>query len=110
MYFLYTSLVAYAVARQRCSRHKIARANWRGRVSDCRILDERFYTEIWNRQDFAAAGELLAADFRFRGSLGSKTVGIPAFLAYVRSVHKALADYRCIIKELVADDASQPRA
>jgi hypothetical protein len=52
-------------------------------MSDCRVLIERFYGDIWNRQDFDAADELLAADFHFRGSLGSETVGIPAFLAYV---------------------------
>ena len=69
-----------------------------------RILVERFYADIWNRQDFVVADEILAPDFRFRGSLGSETVGIPAFLDYVQSVHAALADYRCIIEELVIDD------
>jgi len=58
-------------------------------------LVERFYADIWNRQDFAVADEILAADFRFRGSLGSESIGIPAFLTYVQSVHAALADYRC---------------
>ena len=66
-------------------------------------LVERFYSDIWNRRDFAAADEVLAADFRFRGSLGSESIGIPAFLIYVRSVHQALADYRCTIEELIAD-------
>jgi steroid delta-isomerase-like uncharacterized protein len=69
-------------------------------------LVERFYGDIWNRQDFAVADEILAADFRFRGSLGSETVGIPAFLTYVRSVHAALADYRCVIDALTADDVA----
>ena len=67
-------------------------------------LVERFYNDIWNRQDFTAAEEILAPDFRFRGSLGSETIGIPAFLAYVESVHAALADYRCTIEEIVADE------
>ena len=66
-------------------------------------LVERFYGDIWNRQDFAVADEILGADFRFRGSLGSESIGIPAFLTYVESVHAALADYRCIIDELIAD-------
>lgn len=73
-------------------------------MSDSRTLVERFYGDIWNRRDHAAANALLAADFRFRGSLGSETVGVPAFLAYVDSVHAALAGYRCIIEELIADD------
>ena len=66
-------------------------------------LVERFYADIWNRHDFAVADEILAADFRFRGSLGSESIGIPAFLTYVQSVHAALADYRCIIDELIVD-------
>jgi steroid delta-isomerase-like uncharacterized protein len=66
-------------------------------------LVERFYGDIWNRRDYDVAEKLLAADFRFRGSLGNETVGIPAFLAYVDSVHAALADYRCTIEELIAD-------
>jgi steroid delta-isomerase-like uncharacterized protein len=72
-------------------------------MSDIRGLVERFYGEVWNRRDFAVADGILAADFRFRGSLGDKTVGVPAFLAYVDSVHAALADYRCTIEELIAD-------
>jgi steroid delta-isomerase-like uncharacterized protein len=67
-------------------------------------LVERFYNDIWNRQDFAVAEEILAADFRFRGSLGSQTIGIPAFLTYAGSIHAALADYRCTIEEIVADE------
>ncbi len=73
-------------------------------MPDIRTLIERFYGDIWNRQDFAVADELLAVDFRFRGSLGSETIGIPAFLAYVKSIHAALGDYRCTIEELTADD------
>jgi steroid delta-isomerase-like uncharacterized protein len=68
-----------------------------------RILIERFYNDIWNRRDFAVADEILAVDFRFRGSLGSESLGIPAFLAYVKSIHAALGDYRCTIEELIAD-------
>jgi steroid delta-isomerase-like uncharacterized protein len=67
-------------------------------------LVERFYTDLWNRQNFTAAEEILAPDFRFRGSLGSQTIGIPAFLAYALSIHVALADYRCTIEEIVADE------
>jgi len=72
-------------------------------MPDSRALVELFYNDIWNRRDYAVANDLLAVDFRFRGSLGDKTVGIPAFLAYVDSVHAALADYRCTIEELIAD-------
>jgi steroid delta-isomerase-like uncharacterized protein len=67
-------------------------------------LVERFYTDLWNKQDFAVAEEILAPEFRFRGSLGSETIGIPAFLAYIGSIHAALADYCCTIEEIVADE------
>ena len=72
-------------------------------MRDCNLLVESFYRDIWNRRDYAVAEEILTSDFRFRGSLGDQTVGIPAFLAYVDAVHTALADYRCTIEELIAD-------
>ncbi len=75
-------------------------------LPNSRTLIERFYGDIWNRQDFVVADEILAADFRFRGSLGSETIGIPAFLTYVQSVHAALANYRSTIEDLVVDDAA----
>ena len=75
-------------------------------MSNSRIIIERFYADIWNRQDLAAAEQILSPEFRFRGSLGSETVGIPEFLGYVKSVHTALADYRCTIDELIAGDAT----
>jgi steroid delta-isomerase-like uncharacterized protein len=75
-------------------------------MSNSQIIIERFYADIWNRQDFAAAEEILSGEFRFRGSLGSETIGIPDFLGYVKSVHAALADYRCTIEELITEDAA----
>jgi steroid delta-isomerase-like uncharacterized protein len=72
-------------------------------MPDSRAIVEQFYNGIWNRQDFAAAGEILAADFRFRGSLGCESSGVPAFLAYVKSIHAALGDYCCTIEELIAE-------
>jgi len=58
-------------------------------------LVEAFYARIWNAGDLDAARELLTKDFSFRGSLGAQTEGIEAFQQYVRSVHVALAEYRC---------------
>jgi steroid delta-isomerase-like uncharacterized protein len=66
-------------------------------------LVQDFYERIWNRGDLAAASELLARDFRFRGSLGSEMSGRQAFSDYVRSVRNALADYRCEILACVAE-------
>lgn len=72
-------------------------------MSDSRNLVERFYGEIWNRRDYAVAEQILAPDFRFRGSLGSETSGIAAFLAYVDAIHAALENYRCTVDELICD-------
>ncbi len=66
-------------------------------------LVEEFYARIWNSGDLGAAGELLAEDFSFRGSLGSELVGVEAFREYVRSVRSALAGYRCEILACVAE-------
>lgn len=64
-------------------------------------LIERFYHEAWNRADEAVAREILHPEFRFRASLGPERLGPEGFVAYMRSVHAALADYRCEIQEIV---------
>jgi len=66
-------------------------------------LVHAFYRRIWNDGDLAAASEILAPDFRFRGSLGAELVGIPSFLEYVRSVRTALEDYRCDVLVCVTE-------
>jgi steroid delta-isomerase-like uncharacterized protein len=66
------------------------------------ILVRRFYDEVWNRADEAVAQEILAADFRFRGSLGLEKVGVDGFIDYMRSIHRTLGEYECIIVDLVA--------
>ncbi|MXW71708.1 MAG: ester cyclase [Acidobacteria bacterium] len=68
-----------------------------------RALVEAFYLEVWNQADEDRAREILAESFRFRGSLGAERVGPDGFLAYMRDVHRALGDYRCIIDGLVTD-------
>jgi steroid delta-isomerase-like uncharacterized protein len=62
-----------------------------------------FYERLWHRGEFDAATELLAEDFRFRGSLGVESVGRDAFLGYVSSVRSALSDYRCDILACVTE-------
>jgi steroid delta-isomerase-like uncharacterized protein len=66
-------------------------------------LVQDFYERIWNGGDDAAALELLADDFTFRGSLGPSMQGRDAFLVYVRAVRGSLADYRCEILACVAE-------
>lgn len=70
-----------------------------------RSLVERFYHDLWNRADEQVAAEILAEDFRFRGSLGQEKRGREGFLEYMRSVHAALGDYRCIIEDLIVTNS-----
>ncbi len=69
-----------------------------------KTLVERFYDEIWSHGDEATARAILDPRFRFRGSLGVTSDDVGGFLAYVRSVRAALADYRCIIDDLIEGD------
>lgn len=66
-------------------------------------LVDAFYARIWNAGDVAAASELLADAFVFRGSLGAELRGRERFLDYVRMVRSALDDYRCDILECVRE-------
>lgn len=65
-------------------------------------LVKSFYARIWNSGD-EQIDDLLTADFSFRGSLGRETVGIPAFLEYVRSVRVSLEGYHCEILACVTE-------
>lgn len=64
-------------------------------------LVEQFYFKVWNKADESTAHKILAEDFIFRGSLGDEKVGIDGFIDYMRSVHRSLGDYECIIEDLV---------
>jgi predicted ester cyclase len=64
-------------------------------------LVERFYLEAWNRADEKVAREILHPDFRFRASLGLERRGPDGFIDYMRSIHGALAEYTCIIEDLI---------
>ncbi|HXW48633.1 MAG TPA: ester cyclase [Xanthobacteraceae bacterium] len=67
-------------------------------------LVERFYDVVWNNADEAEAKSLLDAAFDFRASLGLELQGPDRFIAYLRSVHAALANFTCKIEEIVAAD------
>jgi len=69
-----------------------------------RELVARFYRDVWERADESAAREILRPDLSFRGSLGPVMRGVDAFVGYMRSIHAALADYTCIIEDLVATE------
>jgi len=72
--------------------------------TDPKTLVVRFYEDIWNRRQEGVACEILHPKFEFRGSLGPERRGHDEFLQYVRSIHAALADYRCVIDDLIASE------
>jgi len=69
-----------------------------------RELVERFYHEVWNHADEAKACQILSPDFKFRGSLGPESHGRDGFLSYMRAIHVALADFTCIIDDLIVSE------
>ena len=66
-----------------------------------RQLVERFYYEVWNKADEGIAYEILHRDLEFRASLGPVRQGPQGFIDYMRSIHAALADYECIIDDII---------
>jgi steroid delta-isomerase-like uncharacterized protein len=66
-------------------------------------LVARYYTEMWNKWDFALVEELLAKEILFRGSLGAEMRGRSAFCHYMRRVQGAFPDFRNEIEEMVAE-------
>lgn len=64
----------------------------------------RFYDVVWNRWDTAAAADVVAADVRFRGSLGSSLVGREGFLNYVEQVRTAFPDFHNQVDDLIVED------
>lgn len=75
-------------------------------AADPETLVRRFYAEVWGRADEAVARDILHPELAFRGSLGPERRGVEGFIDYMRSVHAALGEYRCIVEELVAAETS----
>jgi predicted ester cyclase len=69
-----------------------------------KTLVEWFYFDVWNRADETLAREILHPEFRFRASLGPERRGPGGFIDYMRSIHTALADYTCVIDDLIVTD------
>jgi len=72
--------------------------------ADSKSLVERFYTEVWNGAAERVAREILHKDLTFRGSLGLSHHGPDGFITYLRSVHAALGNYRCVIEDLITTE------
>ena len=75
-------------------------------TSDPKILVTRFYEIVWNAQDCSVAEQILAPEFKFRGSLGPELVGRDDFIDYAKKVHAGLTNYHCEIQKLIADQTS----
>lgn len=69
---------------------------------DSRRLVERFYHDMWNRNDADVARAILEPALEFRGSIGEVRHGAEDFILYMRKIHAAFADYHCRIDDLVA--------
>ncbi len=67
-----------------------------------RAVIERYYHELWNRWDLAAADEIVSEDIRFRGSLGSTLEGRESFKGYVETVRAAFPDWHNRIDEMIS--------
>jgi steroid delta-isomerase-like uncharacterized protein len=65
-------------------------------------LVRRFYADVWNRWDDDALLDVLAADFRFRGSLGDEARGPEGFRAYRDRLRAASSDFHNEVVALVA--------
>ena len=72
--------------------------------ADSATLVYRFYDELWNQADESVASEILHPALSFRGSLGSLKSGPAGFIEYLREVHATLADFRCVIDDLIATE------
>jgi steroid delta-isomerase-like uncharacterized protein len=65
-------------------------------------LVRQFYVDAWNRWDDTVVDELLAEDFRFRGSLGDEVLGRDGWRRYRDMVREAAPDFHNDIIDVVA--------
>lgn len=73
-------------------------------TTQAETLVRRFYDEVWAQADEAVAREILHPDLDFLGSLERAPRDRDGFLAYLRDVHVAFADFACRIDDLIATD------
>lgn len=62
-----------------------------------------FYERLWNAWDDAAVDDVLAADFTFRGSLGTETSGRDGWRAYRDTIRAGASDFLNTMDDLVVD-------
>jgi len=79
-------------------------------VADVATLVRRFYDELWNDWDDDAVIEVLHPELGFRGSLGSRTVGLDDWRTYRDGVRRGSSDFdNQIVDLVVAGDRAAAR-
>ena len=63
-------------------------------------LVRRFWRQVFDERDLTAAPEMLTADLRWRGSLGSESEGVEDFLAYATAAQVAMPDLAVSLVEV----------
>jgi hypothetical protein len=63
-------------------------------------LVRRFWRRVFDERDLTAAREMLTADFRWRGSLGSESEAVEDFLAYATAAQVAMPDLAVSLDEV----------
>lgn len=71
-----------------------------GTVTEPEALVRRFWRQVFDERDLAAAPALLAPDVAWRGSLGTEAHGLDGFLAYARAAQEAMPDLTVALDEL----------
>ena len=66
-------------------------------------LIRRFYDDMWNQFDTSVFAEILEPSIRFRGSLGTETVGFDEFAGYVASIEAFAPDFHNEIVSLISE-------
>lgn len=67
---------------------------------DAEALVRRFWQQVFDDRDLAAAAGLVAADLQWRGSLGRETSGLAEFLTYAGAAQLAMPDLRVTLDEV----------
>jgi len=90
--------------RAAASRTATARCSFAsGRQSASTLWSGRFYADLWNRWDDDAVEDMLAEDFAFRGSMGTRAQGRDGWRGYRDAIRRGAPDFRNEITGLVAD-------
>ena len=71
--------------------------------SDNKQIIHRYYEDLWNRWSLNLAGEIIADNITFRGSLAVTVTTRAGFLEYMQLVRTAFPDFHNTIEDLIAE-------